>query len=1059
MKYSVTEVIQLTKRLVYMYFLLKDSDGIMACLDVNATWKGLGADSKVYSRKELVIHLKEFLWERRNESFEVKHEKYKVVSYGENYYVIQAHMKFNKLYDGLSTSEVTRLSEVTIISRDDQLFVSKVEVRDVYEDNDARYFVSLEEDAAKTKFLDTILTTGFRTSRDNEEQTIIDVGDSLCQMLGYSKEELIRASGGELWKLVYQADIEAAKHEIKLCFLTSNEYTSKYRMRRKDGSLFWVWDTGIKTEDEEGHTVIQSLIADINELERSRFERDTTVDSFPGAVIFVKPIKDLVFVTRAKDKFYQMLKVTKEEYENTRGKYLHPDDIKKYEYLAETSMKQRGRMDMELRLIASDGELIWVRAIGQYYGESKGYEEYIFFLLNITRQKDAEHAIRREKERYCIATEGMADIVYEYDALRDMVQYHVDQKIKPYPSEFNEGIHENWVNTIRESKIIHKDDIVKVFELKNSDVFYNAEIRLHVLKNGKPCYQWFAFQATKIYDNKMLTRVVGIMRNIEEQKRIKAQNEELQQIFNLKLISDYDCIIKINVENDKIVHFATERTSLFTKELPSDREQTFSSMTSRYVHPLDRERYKKVVDKKWLMEALRSGREEITLYIRLRTEKDDYRWKCYRFSYLDPDLKYIICSIQDVHDARMEQQIHEENNQRILKEALEKTKVAKEATSRYFRLITEELKTPAQILSKMVDKVMVMPTEDAKKYMSRISEASQYLEHTMDNLIELEKVNSGELTMIKQSFDIVEMIEQETKKQTEALQQKEVEFNLDLTRAYEHTIVGDEYRLRQIISSLLVNSISFSLHHGFIHLTIFEENVDDQKIGLVIVLEDNGIPMKDGELARVYQENNDNIEDVWSARSSEIALSLSKELVELMGGTIDISYVVNQGNKITINLPVYRGKSLEIKEIPETNDDDTLKTDLKDFSFLIIEDPGQAPGIFHSILAVNNAIVDVVNSGQEALKTFALSPPAYFNVVLTDVQLSGMSSFEFARRLREMERIDAKKIPIIAVAQNAKDEEITACLSSGINMVLEKPVDIEKLKHLIEIYGGGSQIC
>ena len=120
---------------------------------------------------------------------------------------------------------------------------------------------------------------------ENDEMLIDEVDEGFCNMMGYTQSELMIRSCGKVGDLIYPPDYEEIRYQIRKNLKQSGSYTCRYRMRKKDGSLIWVWENGRYEKDDTGRKNIRSLVVDVSREEKTMRERDTTYDNIPGGVM------------------------------------------------------------------------------------------------------------------------------------------------------------------------------------------------------------------------------------------------------------------------------------------------------------------------------------------------------------------------------------------------------------------------------------------------------------------------------------------------------------------------------------------------------------------------------------------------------------------------------------------------------------------------------------------------------------------------------------------------------------------------------------------------------
>ena len=170
-----------------------------------------------------------------------------------------------------------------------------------------------------------------------------------------------------------------------------------------------------------------------------------------------------------------------------------------------------------------------------------------------------------------------------------------------------------------------------------------------------------------------------------------------------------------------------------------------------------------------------------------------------------------------------------------------------------------------------------------------------------------------------------------------------------------------------------------------------------------------------------------------------LGMPIVKQLVEKMGGTITVESKLGEGSCFTVILPF----KIDTNARPEEKED--FDADISDIRVLLVEDNELNVEIAEFMLTENGAKVETVNNGLEAVQHFEASEPGTYDVILMDVMMPVMDGLTATRTIRNLERQDAKTIPIIAMTANAPREDAEKCMEAGMNAHLAKPLDAEKM--------------
>ena len=799
---------QLTAEIMRAHYCEHDLDKILPLFHETLTWIGAGEDQICYDCETIKDFFLRTYAEKAVPDCIITDEDYRLVSWDEHSclvagrcwiatkpetgYVLRAHQRVTfsyKLVDGELKITLIHISNPYADMREGEDFPEQIG-RQSYE-----YLQRLlVEKTRQIALLNSTVSSGLKANWDDEYYSLFYVNEGLCRMLGYTEEELMAKCRGRMTELVYPPDLPQALTDCERCFANSLTYSTEYRMQRKDGKFIWVWDTGSKSKNEEGKTVINSVIVDITErrhtndtirrqkaffqslydttlcalvqydlngtflnanaftfdvigyteeqfrtetggslmsivhpcdvdtvrehierliadrrptvyncriirrdgtvrwlcasaniinnmdgvpviqaaysdvteLQRVERERDSTYDSIPGGVAKVL-IGTQLSLLEANDNFFQMLGTDRTAYKGTLSAVAPADRgaiVTAFMEAAETDAP----VDIEYRCRRFDNErTIWIHLIARFVENAHGAKVYQCVFIDITKQKTAQIQLYRERDRYRIIMENSADVIYEYDRKTDTVVFYETIR-RGDENEIAKHVSPNFSKKLYDQKIAHPEDAETVMRVFSGVQGGSAEVRLRNLKlNGD--YVWCLLQGQPVYENGALARVVGIIRDITENKRISQEKERLQRIFDLELRRDYESICQINPSTGRYVMWTPSNASYYDIPTSGIFSEELAHAISRIVCGEDQETCLKTLSIGNMLKTLEEEKEG-TCYYRVLTPDGSLRWKCARYTYFGDDGS-ILLNVRDVHDIRIAQQQEENRFRAILRETCE----------------------------------------------------------------------------------------------------------------------------------------------------------------------------------------------------------------------------------------------------------------------------------------------------------------------------------------------------------------------------------------------------
>ena len=260
-------------------------------------------------------------------------------------------------------------------------------------------------------------------------------------------------------------------------------------------------------------------------------------------------------------------------------------------------------------------------------------------------------------------------------------------------------------------------------------------------------------------------------------------------------------------------------------------------------------------------------------------------------------------------------------------------------------------------------------------------------------------------------------------------------------------MIGSPTHIRRIIINLLDNSIKYNKHGGSVAFSSQTKPLDNGRALFCFSVSDTGIGMAPEFLKHIYEPFAQEGDDARSKfQGTGMGMPIVKSLIELMGGTIEISSEVGVGSTFNVQIP------LDIDKNPQTReraDGQANSCSLAGMNVLLAEDNELNAEIAQALLESEGIVVTRAADGNEAVDLYVGRPAGSFDAILMDIMMPGMDGYEATRAIRLSEKADAADIPIIALTANAFAEDAKAAHDAGMNAHLPKPLDFNKLKNIL----------
>ena len=423
----------------------------------------------------------------------------------------------------------------------------------------------------------------------------------------------------------------------------------------------------------------------------------------------------------------------------------------------------------------------------------------------------------------------------------------------------------------------------------------------------------------------------------------------------------------------------------------------------------------------------------------LRRFGDEQRWISVRLL-TDPDRipdEAVIC-FRDVEKEKEEQQ----HQVRLLKGALSAAEQSEKSQKQFFSVMSHDMRTPLNIIIGMANLALQQDCGKEKMvgYITKISAASQQLLALINDILEISRLEQGNVSMEIKPFDLCETLANCISPfQTQAKSQdKDFQVTIDVK---DKMIKGDPARLGQVINNLVSNAMKFTRPGD--HISVILRQMDEGKRNnYLFVVSDTGTGMSPEFLPKLFDPYEREI--LFGAKEvmgTGLGMPIVKNLITRMGGQIAVRSTLGQGTTFSVTIPFDASEA----PLPEPEHSDAEPLPLNGRQILLAEDNLLNMEIATELLKMRGAEVTPAEDGRVALEAFQGSEPFFFDAVLMDMQMPNMDGCESTQAIRALDRPDAKAVPIIALTANAFAEDITRTTQAGMNAHLAKPINIEQL--------------
>ena len=395
-------------------------------------------------------------------------------------------------------------------------------------------------------------------------------------------------------------------------------------------------------------------------------------------------------------------------------------------------------------------------------------------------------------------------------------------------------------------------------------------------------------------------------------------------------------------------------------------------------------------------------------------------------------------------------------------EALQTAENANKAKTDFLSNMSHDIRTPMNAIIGITSLIRHDAGNKAKviEYADKIDISSQHLLGIINDVLDMSKIEAGKTVFKYSDFSILDFVQELDTIVHSQIYEKQQTFTIIKENIKHEWVNGDQVHLMQIFSNLLSNAIKYTQEGGKIQLLVEEcETKSSVYAKYRFLVCDNGMGMSADFMDTIF----DAFTRAESSLTNKIqgtglGMAITRNLVEAMGGTIDVESELGQGScfEVLIDLKIAEDRTVALAAQEETDEQDG--NILQGMKFLCAEDNELNAEILTELLKIEGAECTICENGEEILKAFEQSAPGDYDMILMDVQMPVMNGYEATKAIRRSSHKLAKTIPIIAMTANAFSEDIQHSLAAGMNAHVSKPVEmkvLEKTIRSIKSGGGG----
>ncbi len=557
------------------------------------------------------------------------------------------------------------------------------------------------------------------------------------------------------------------------------------------------------------------------------------------------------------------------------------------------------------------------------------------------------------------------------------------------------------------------------------------------------CY--FEVRATKMEDAGLEFNVVFDFRHIDEivaeekkrQKELEIALDEAEMKNNIisALSKIYFAIYRIDLEKSYFEEISNE-------DVTSRKKGVFNGLSEKGIQNIS-PKYRK-----YAIRFFDTG----TIGMRLMEDESvaaeymvkDGNWHLARFIVQerdeDGDVRQVLLAIRSISE--------EKRREKNLIEAVDDANQANEAKSDFLSRMSHDIRTPMNAIMGFTDIAQknIDNQEKLKDCLRKIEQSGGNLQQLVNDILDISRIESGEFKIVPQPVDIEKLFEEKIEEISGIASEKGIQLTGKKHDIFKKILKADQLRVGQIYTNLLSNAVKYTMKGGTVTFEIYEEELKESgKVRLVSRVRDTGIGMSEEFMNQMYTKFARAVDTrVNEVRGSGLGLSIVKQIVDRMDGRIEVESSQGKGTTFSIFLELPFVEECEYQN-QESEKSEEIKLPSRPIKILVAEDNELNYEILEEQLKQYKVSCEHSENGLDAVQKFKNSDPGEYDVILMDMQMPVMNGPDAAIAIRELERPDAKEIPIIALTANAYRRDVRKCMDAGMNAHLAKPVKMDLL--------------
>lgn len=889
--------------------------------------------------------------------------------------------------------------------------------------------------------------------KSNEEREILYVSANISRVLGYTSVELTSVNIAYN-DLIFEDDkINLQKIFSDAITYLKDEVSIEYRIKHKNTDWVWVEErTSIKRDNTGKVSSFEGVITDISarkkaeqQLQESELRYELAVKSTDAGVWEWINIED--GVVWWSPKYYELLGYKDQEIKASYEGFLaslHPDDAPRFHETIKLHAENNEPYMIEYRLRTKDGSYKWFLASGQTNRDASGKPlKMVGSIIDIHHKKVNEELLIAREENFRTFIEAAKDVffqtnpdgylVYANKAGLDLIGLTLDELKK-----------HRYIDFVRDD---YKEKVAEFYLNQRAKNIKLTYLEIPVINNKNETV-WMGQNAQLIFKEGEYTGAHVVARDITALKQIQIDKEKAELMLK-KQLSTQTAVIESTSESifalDNQLRYTAFNTA-HAKLVKTIYDIDIEIGSTLINHPNVKHDQEKEIEN--LNRALNGqsftseehygfNGNEVYVQITYNPIKND-----------DGTITGVAVFSQDITQKKQ--------NELALLQAKDAALKAARAKSDFLSNMSHEIRTPMNAIIGITELLMERLQDSLNiEYLQSIKLSANNLLYIINDILDLSKIESGKITFEHVPFNPLKQLDEIKKSFEHQANEKNIEISIQNNPNTPESILGDPFRLNQILINLVGNAIKFT-PSGKVNVSV--DVIDDSAHSCILkyCVQDTGIGISKDKFNAIFDSFNQAYTDTSRKYGGTgLGLAITKNLVELQGGRIWLESVEGKGSKFYFEIKFQKtnrqSAAFPAPKIPQSLSSSIVNRSLDGARILLVEDNSMNQFLANQILKKWNAAVTFAETGKDALEAVKNNT---FDIILMDLQMPEMNGYDATTAIRNGAHGKCKpEIPIIALTADAFEETKMRVLQTGMNDFITKPFKQDELftkivKHL-----------